>query len=220
MARRRSKTGTRHDRPGRRGVRRSSRQRTALAVIIALVAGGFAGATLERSATPEAQTDAPPTAGVEPFARYDPSDRTAHLGQRWPRLALRTGAGGTEEIGGSDGRPKMMLLVRPGCGACDDTIATLAEHLERSGYDPATARYDLLVITIGGDTWEDRLGWRHPERSFVGDDATLTAVGFTADQLPAWFLTYPDGTLAGREQGPFTYEQYLRISTLLAATIP
>ena len=209
----------------RRGGAAKGRTRTAALLVVALIVGGVAGAVLERQVAnppaPLAETGQP---GGE-FSRYDVSDRGAHLGQRAPALTLTGSDGRTVEIDHRDGRPRVLLLVRDDCGPCDAAVVSLAGHVAASGYHPDRARYSLAVIAVGAggsgaSDWFARRGWEEPTLTFTADDDTLRAVGFTADQLPAWVFTYPDGTLAGREQGTLDLDTYRRITTLLAATIP
>jgi hypothetical protein len=206
-----------------RPARNPGRSRTATLLIVALVVGGFAGAAVERQSIPEPEVATSDTSSA-PFDRYDVSAQEAHLGQLAPAVTVYSRDGDRIEIDHRDGRPRVLLLVRPDCDACDDTIAAVAAHLERSGYDPATARYELALVSVSAtpDPFErlPRLGWTHPERSFTAEADLLTAVGFDREQLPAWFFTYPDGTLAGREQGTLDYDTYRRITTVLAATLP
>jgi hypothetical protein len=196
----------------------SARARTAVLLILALLAGTLAGVAIDRGAGPASAPEPVATADTAPFGRFDQSDRSAHLGQPAPLFVLTDHDGDRVEVRGDDGRPKVLLLTRPDCPACDLTVAELADHLARSEYDPATSRYDLLVVTTG--ELAERTGWPHRSASFQGGPELLTDAGFTPDQLPAWFFTYPDGTLAGRELGGLSYDQYRRITTLLAATIP
>ena len=208
----------------------AGRPRVAAAlVVVAVILASLAAAVLERPGAGEPDLPVPAPAGPagQVFAPFDSSDREAHVGQLVPTLALVRDDGATVLLDHRDGRPRVMLLVRDDCSACDDAIVSLAGHASDSGYDPARARYSLAVVTVGPAAgggsvadWFARRGWEKPELTFAAGDGALERVGFAAEQLPAWVFIYPDGTLAGREQGMLDAATYRRITALLTATVP
>ena len=215
---------------GRRSGLVAGRSRAAAALVVVFVMLSLlAGAVLERpgAGEPDLPVLAPAGPAGQVFGRFDSSDREAHVGQLVPTFALVRDDGKTVELDHRDGRPRVMLLVRDDCSACDDAIVSLAGHAADSGYDPARARYSLAVVTVGPAAgggsvadWFARRGWEKPELTFAAGDGALERVGFAAEQLPAWVFIYPDGTLAGREQGMLDAATYRRITALLAATVP
>ncbi|HVF03217.1 MAG TPA: TlpA disulfide reductase family protein [Frankiaceae bacterium] len=171
----------------------------ALALLVALVAGGGAGPAED---TGLAQTR-PVTVGGAALPPYQPGADPA-VGTPGPELR---GASfdGTPVAIARDGRAKLLVFLAHWCPHCRREVPVVVGHLRER---PLPANVDLVAIATGTDRgrpnyppsrWLDREGWSAPVLADSDDGAAATAYGLTS--FPYFVALDANGTVVARAGG-------------------